>query len=89
LAQNTTITRIDLGSPDLKIHPFGLGGNTFGTRTDQEASERILDVFVANGGNLIDTADMYSYWVPGAAGGRKRSSGTGSQHEATGTTSPS
>jgi aryl-alcohol dehydrogenase-like predicted oxidoreductase len=69
MAQNTAATRVGLGNSDLSVYPFGLGGNTFGTRTDQRESERVLDAFVANGGNLIDTADMYSYWAPGASGG--------------------
>lgn len=61
------MTRI--GTSDLNIYPLGLGGNTFGMTTDAKASETVLDAFVAGGGNLIDTADSYSFWVPGNRGG--------------------
>lgn len=61
------MTRI--GASDLEIFPLGLGGNTFGNTTDQEASEVVLDAFVDAGGNHIDTADSYSAWVPGNRGG--------------------
>ncbi len=58
-----------IGGSDLEIYPLGLGGNTFGNTTDQEASERVLDAFIDAGGNHIDTADSYSAWVPGNRGG--------------------
>lgn len=69
MAQGKSEKRVTLGQSDLRVYPFGLGGNTLGTRTDADASERVLDAFVAGGGNLIDTADMYSFWVPGKQGG--------------------
>ncbi|HEY7539300.1 MAG TPA: aldo/keto reductase [Methylomirabilota bacterium] len=46
-----------------------LGGNTFGWTTDQKASEAVLDAYLEAGGNFIDTADVYSRWVPGHTGG--------------------
>ena len=58
-----------IGSSDLEIFPLGLGGNTFGNTTDAPASRTVLDAFVDGGGNFIDTADQYSFWVPGNAGG--------------------
>jgi aryl-alcohol dehydrogenase-like predicted oxidoreductase len=58
-----------IGSSDLDVFPLGLGGNTFGWTSDQETSFAVLDAYVAGGGNLIDTADSYSAWVPGNAGG--------------------
>ncbi len=54
---------------DLEIFPLGLGGNTFGGNSDAATSEKVLDAFVAGGGNFIDTADQYSFWVPGNQGG--------------------
>lgn len=59
--------RID--GTDLEIFPLGLGGNTFGGNSDAATSEKVLDAFVAGGGNFIDTADQYSFWVPGNQGG--------------------
>jgi aryl-alcohol dehydrogenase-like predicted oxidoreductase len=58
-----------LGRSDLHITPLVLGGNVFGWTADQATSFRVLDAFVAGGGNAIDTADGYSVWVPGHVGG--------------------
>lgn len=58
-----------LGDSSLKITPLVLGGNVFGWTADERTSFAILDAFVAQGGNAIDTADGYSYWVPGHQGG--------------------
>jgi aryl-alcohol dehydrogenase-like predicted oxidoreductase len=46
-----------------------LGGNVFGWTADEATSFAILDGFVAAGGRMIDTADVYSVWVPGHDGG--------------------
>jgi aryl-alcohol dehydrogenase-like predicted oxidoreductase len=46
-----------------------LGGNVFGWTIDQPTSFQILDAFVDAGLNFIDTADIYSTWVPGHTGG--------------------
>jgi aryl-alcohol dehydrogenase-like predicted oxidoreductase len=58
-----------IGSSGLEVFPLGLGGNTFGWTSDKETSFAVLDAYVAGGGNLIDTADSYSAWVPGNSGG--------------------
>jgi aryl-alcohol dehydrogenase-like predicted oxidoreductase len=58
-----------LGSTDLKIAPLVLGGTVFGWTADKTASFAVLDAFVAGGGTMIDTADMYSSWVDGHEGG--------------------
>lgn len=58
-----------LGASDLKIAPLVLGGNVFGWTADRAASFAVLDAFIAGGGTMIDTADVYSAWVPGHAGG--------------------
>ncbi|MER8155753.1 aldo/keto reductase [Streptomyces sp. NPDC094472] len=54
---------------DLSVFPFSLGGNVFGWTANEAESFRVLDAFVAAGGNFIDTADVYSAWVPGNEGG--------------------
>jgi aryl-alcohol dehydrogenase-like predicted oxidoreductase len=46
-----------------------LGGNVFGWTADKETSFAILDAFLAAGFNAIDTADVYSRFVPGHKGG--------------------
>jgi aryl-alcohol dehydrogenase-like predicted oxidoreductase len=58
-----------LGRTGLKVAALCLGGNTFGWTTDQQASEAVLDAYLELGGNFIDTADVYSRWVPGNTGG--------------------
>ncbi len=57
----------------LRVSPLCLGGNVFGWTAGAEESERILDAFVDGGGNFIDTADVYSSWVPGHSGGESES----------------
>ena len=58
-----------LGATDLSIAPLVLGGNVFGWTTDKTTSFAVLDAFVAGGGTMIDTADVYSAWAPGHKGG--------------------
>ncbi len=58
-----------LGRSDLQVSPLAFGGNVFGWTADEAASFRLLDRFVDEGFNFIDTADMYSKWVPGNKGG--------------------
>jgi aryl-alcohol dehydrogenase-like predicted oxidoreductase len=53
----------------LDFGPLVLGGNTFGWTSNRDESFAVLDAFVAAGGRSIDTADVYSAWVPGNTGG--------------------
>jgi aryl-alcohol dehydrogenase-like predicted oxidoreductase len=53
----------------MKVAALCLGGNTFGWTTDQAASEAVLDAYLDQGGNFVDTADVYSRWAPGNSGG--------------------
>jgi aryl-alcohol dehydrogenase-like predicted oxidoreductase len=62
-----------LGQSGLTTPPLILGGNVFGWTADRETSVAILDRFVAGGGRMIDTADVYSRWVPGNHGGESES----------------
>jgi aryl-alcohol dehydrogenase-like predicted oxidoreductase len=61
--------RRKLGNTGLEISSLALGGNVFGWTIDEPMSFRIFDAFIAAGFNFIDTADMYSKWVPGNKGG--------------------
>jgi aryl-alcohol dehydrogenase-like predicted oxidoreductase len=58
-----------IGRSEIEIAPLALGGNVFGWTADEQDSFAILDAFVDAGGNMIDTADVYSAWVPGHQGG--------------------
>lgn len=60
--------KVQLGNTDIEITPIIFGGNVFGWTLNEEESFRILDAFVARGFNAIDTANNYSYWVPGNVG---------------------
>ena len=62
-----------LGRSGLMTAPLAFGGNVFGWTADEAMSFRLLDAFVDAGFNLIDTADVYSRWVPGHAGGESES----------------
>lgn len=59
----------ELGRSGLKITPLMFGGNVLGWTADEATSFSILDAFVDQGGDAIDTADVYSAWVPGHEGG--------------------
>ncbi|MBU6363854.1 MAG: aldo/keto reductase [Acidobacteria bacterium] len=57
------------GSTDLDVSPVCLGTNVFGWTCDEETSFAVLDAYVEAGGNFLDTATVYSTWVPGNQGG--------------------
>lgn len=59
----------ELGRSGLQVAPLAFGGNVFGWTADEATSFSLLDAFVDSGFNLIDTADVYSRWVPGHSGG--------------------
>ncbi|HRY42765.1 MAG TPA: aldo/keto reductase [Thermoanaerobaculia bacterium] len=58
-----------LGATELEVFPVCLGGNVFGWTASEAESFAVLDAYVAAGGNFVDTADAYSAWAPGNAGG--------------------
>ena len=63
------MTLRQVGTSDLMVAPLALGGNVFDWTADEATSFAILDAFVDAGGTMIDTADVYSAWVPGHKGG--------------------
>jgi aryl-alcohol dehydrogenase-like predicted oxidoreductase len=62
-----------LGNSGLKVAPLIFGGNVFGWTVKEEAASELLDRFVDSGFNMIDTADVYSNWIPGNHGGESES----------------
>ena len=58
-----------LGDSGLEVGPLVLGGNVFGWTVNEAAASELLDHFVDAGFNMIDTADVYSRWIPGNHGG--------------------
>ena len=61
-----------LGGSGLMVAPFAFGGNVLGWTADEATSFRLLDAFVDDGFNLLDTADVYSRWIKGHAAARVR-----------------
>ena len=58
-----------LGRSALRVSPLCFGGNVFGWTADEATSFSLLDAWLDAGMNFVDTADVYSRWVPGHAGG--------------------
>ncbi|MDZ4360022.1 MAG: aldo/keto reductase, partial [Variovorax sp.] len=58
-----------LGRSGLQVSPLAFGGNVFGWTVDEAASFKLLDAWLDAGFNFVDTADVYSAWVPGHVGG--------------------
>jgi aryl-alcohol dehydrogenase-like predicted oxidoreductase len=58
-----------LGRSGLQVSPLCFGGNVFGWTADEATSFSLLDAWLDAGMNFIDTADVYSRWAPGHAGG--------------------
>jgi len=58
-----------LGRSGLQVSPLAFGGNVFGWTVDEKLSFRLLDAWLDAGFNFVDTADVYSHWVPGHSGG--------------------
>ncbi len=58
-----------LGRSGLQVSPLAFGGNVFGWTVDEPTSFRLLDAWLDAGFNFVDTADVYSSWVPGHSGG--------------------
>ena len=61
--------RRQLGKTKLEVSPVAFGGNVFGWTVDEVNSFRLMDAWVDEGFNFIDTADSYSNWVKGNKGG--------------------
>ncbi len=63
------MTTKPLGRSGLQVSTLTFGGNVFGWTVDERTSFSLLDAWLDAGFNTIDTADIYSAWVPGHRGG--------------------
>ncbi|MCS7479423.1 aldo/keto reductase [Umezawaea endophytica] len=61
--------RTELGRTGTTVSQVALGCMLMGTYTDQPTSYRMLDAFLGAGGDFLDTANCYSWWHAGSAGG--------------------
>jgi aryl-alcohol dehydrogenase-like predicted oxidoreductase len=59
----------NLGRTGLKVSSLCLGTMQWGWTADEKTAFTIMDAFIENGGNFLDTADFYSRWIPGHSGG--------------------
>ena len=66
---NSPVNSRELGRSGLQVSKICFGGNVFGWTADEATSFSLLDAWVDAGMNFIDTADVYSRWVPGHTGG--------------------
>jgi len=64
---------INIPKTNLNVHPLCLGGNVFGWSATKDESFAVLNQYFDNGGNFIDTADVYSEWKDGNSGGESES----------------
>ncbi|OJW18209.1 aldo/keto reductase [Mucilaginibacter sp. 44-25] len=62
--------RRELGRSGIQVAPLCFGGNVFGWTIDEKTSFAVLDAFVDNGFDFIDTADVYSRWANNGVGGQ-------------------
>jgi len=58
-----------LGRSGIQVPPLAFGGNVLGWTVDEPTAFTLLDALLDQGLNFIDTADMYSVWIPGHQGG--------------------
>jgi aryl-alcohol dehydrogenase-like predicted oxidoreductase len=58
-----------IGKTGLKVSSLCLGTMQWGWTADEKTAFEIMDAFLDSGGNFLDTADFYSRWLPGHAGG--------------------
>jgi aryl-alcohol dehydrogenase-like predicted oxidoreductase len=68
-ARRIGMQRVKLGKSDLEVPVLCLGGNVYGWTLPEAESLRQLDAALEAGLNFIDTADVYSRWLPGHTGG--------------------
>lgn len=78
--------RILIPNTDLSVYPIGLGAASAGLHYDGAETDRLFAAYMDLGGNLIDTAHVYSNWVPGEKYRSERAIGdwlarTGKRHE--------
>lgn len=57
--------RVKLPKTELTVSRLCLGTVNFGTALNPNEAREMMDAFFEKGGNLVDTAHVYSDWVPG------------------------
>lgn len=62
-----------LGNSDLQVSALAMGSDVLGSKIDQNTTFSLLDYYVGEGGNFIDTGNFYASWLPGCKGGESES----------------
>lgn len=67
--------RILIPNTDLSVYPIGMGAGSAGLRYDGKELDKLFGTYLEQGGNVIDTAHVYSNWVPGERNRSERAIG--------------
>ena len=65
--------RVKLGKSNVEVSALAIGSDLIGSRIDRATAFKLFDFYHENGGSFIDTANMYSCWLPGCKGGESES----------------
>ena len=65
--------KIKLGKTNIEVSALAMGSDVIGSKISPQQSFTLLDCFFSKGGTFLDTANMYSCWLPGCAGGESES----------------
>lgn len=60
--------KIPLGKSNIMVSQMALGCLPFGSSVNQEKAFEILDYYVEQGGNFLDTSNNYVFWDEGCTG---------------------
>jgi aryl-alcohol dehydrogenase-like predicted oxidoreductase len=69
------LNAITLPATDLSVFPICLGTVPLGSVIEQADAFRLMDAYLSAGGNFIDTAKVYSDWLPGERSSSERTIG--------------
>lgn len=64
-----------LPKSDLMVSSLAIGGGSFGTALRGDDLDHIINEYIDSGGNFIDTAHCYSFWVKNGNGASERALG--------------
>jgi aryl-alcohol dehydrogenase-like predicted oxidoreductase len=67
------VEKIKLGKTNIEVSALAMGSDVIGSKIDRQQSFALLDFFSSKGGTFLDTANMYSCWLPGCVGGESES----------------
>jgi aryl-alcohol dehydrogenase-like predicted oxidoreductase len=67
------VEKIKLGKTNIEVSALAMGSDVIGSKIIPQQSFELLDYFYSKGGTFVDTANMYSCWLPGCVGGESES----------------